>query len=532
MASLVLSRGKRALMEFPLRSSRVVVGRADHCDLVVPSEVVSRTHCVLTQKKGGWVLTDRSRHGTFVNQDRLVGNHPLQDGEVVHLGAYEMRFVEGPSQPIGRTISAPIAPPPPEQVVAVHGDQLAVEMPVLKVVEGPGKGFSQRLSLRSQSVGGRGSDVEIPGSALLPGHAVLRISRGRPMVSPGTGLVHLNGERVLGTTPLFSGESFSLGESVLSLSRSIVEQQFQAASFGEMVGKSQSMLWLFGLLDRMAKHTAPVLLLGESGTGKELAARGLHTEGPRKSGPFVALNCGAISEKLLESELFGHEKGAFTDAKTRKDGAFHRANRGTLFLDEIGEMPLSAQTKLLRTLETGEVCRVGGAGPSFPDVRVVAATNRDLEEEVRAGRFREDLFFRLAVLGLRIPPLRDRKEDFPGLVRVLCDKLSPEIHVSEEALFVLGGHSFPGNVRELRNVLTRAFVLGGPQIEASSIRFSPWATVPGTVDCTENVLHSSERSILREAYRRLDGNRSAMARELGVPRTTLHYKLRRLGIAG
>jgi DNA-binding NtrC family response regulator len=284
-------------------------------------------------------------------------------------------------------------------------------------------------------------------------------------------------------------------------------------------------------LERMAKHTAPVLLLGESGTGKELAARGLHTEGSRRSGPFVAINCGAISEKLLESELFGHEKGAFTDAKTRKDGAFHRADHGTLFLDEIGEMPLAAQTKLLRTLETGEVCRVGGSGPSYPDVRVVAATNRDLEEEVRAGRFREDLFFRLAVLGLRIPPLRERKEDFPSLVRVLCEKLGPNIKVSEEALFVLEGHTFPGNVRELRNVLTRAFVLGGPQIDASTIRFSPWATPPGTLDHSADVLHSTERSILREAFQRFDGNRSAMARELGVPRTTLHYKLRRFGIA-
>lgn len=531
MASLVLSRGKRALLEFPLRSSRVVVGRADHCDLVVPSEVVSRTHCVLTQAGEGWVLTDRSRHGTFVNQDRLAGEHALQDGEVVRLGGYEMRFVKGALPQFGRTISVPISPPPPEQLVAVHGEQLAVEMPVLTVVEGPGKGFRQHLSLRSQSVGGQGSDVEIPGCALLPGHAVLRVSRGRPMVSPGTGLVHLNGERVLGTTPLFAGETFSLGETVLSLSRRVVEQRFQAASFGEMVGQSQSMLWLFGLLGRMAKHTAPVLLLGESGTGKELAARGLHTEGSRRSGPFVAINCGAISEKLLESELFGHEKGAFTDAKTRKDGAFHRADRGTLFLDEIGEMPLAAQNKLLRTLETGEVCRVGGAGPSYPDVRVVAATNRDLEEEVRAGRFREDLFFRLAVLGLRIPPLRERKEDFPGLVRVLCDKLGPNIRVSEEALFVLEGHAFPGNVRELRNVLTRAFVLGGPWIDASTIRFSPWAVPPGSQDLSADVLHSTERSILREAYQRFGGNRSAMARELGVPRTTLYYKLRRFGIA-
>lgn len=531
LASLVLSRGQEDLLEYPLRSSRIVVGRADHCDLVVPSELVSRTHCVLTLRDGRWVLADRSRHGTYVNQCRLDGPHVLDDGEMVQMGAYEMRFVKGSLPQLGRTVSAPVNPPPPEQLIAVHGDQMAMEMPLLTLVDGPGKGFVQRLGLSRQSLGGQGSDVEIPDSTLLPGHAVLRISRGRLMVAPGTGLVHLNGERVLGVTPIFVGEQFSLGKSIFELSRQLFEEKFEAASFGEMVGRSQSMGRIFGLLEKMAAHSAPALLLGESGTGKELAAQGLHSEGPRSSGPFVALNCGAISEKLLESELFGHEKGAFTDAKMRKDGAFQRANRGTLFLDEIGELPLAAQAKLLRTLETGEVCRVGGSGPSYPDVRVVAATNRDLEKEVREGRFREDLFFRLAVLGLRIPPLRERREDFAGLVRVLCKKLGRDVQVTEEGLQLLKGHAFPGNVRELRNVLTRAFVLGGPKIDTSTIQFSPWATSSASTSQVGSVLKQTERSILKEAFERLSGNRSAMARELGVPRTTLHYKLRRFGIA-
>ena len=531
MASLVLSRGHEDLLEYPLRSSRIVVGRADHCDLVVPSELVSRTHCVLTLRDGCWILADRSRHGTCVNKVRIDGSHVLNDGEVVQMGTYEMRFVKGPATQLGRTISTPVNPPPPEQLVAVHGDQMAVEMPLITVVDGPGKGFEQRLEKRRQSLGGQGSDVEVPESPLLPGHAVLRVSRGRLMVAPGTGLIHLNGERILSVTPIFVGERFSLGKSTFELSRQLFEKKFQALSFGEMVGQSESMRRLFGLLERMSAHSAPVLLLGESGTGKELAAQGLHSEGPRSSGPFVALNCGAISEKLLESELFGHEKGAFTDAKMRKDGAFQRANRGTLFLDEIGELPLASQAKLLRTLETGEVCRVGGSGPSYPDVRVVAATNRDLEKEVREGRFREDLFFRLAVLGLRIPPLRERREDFASLVCVLCDKLGRDVQVTDEALQVLKVHAFPGNVRELRNVLTRAFVLGGPKIDTSTIQFSPWATSRSNTSQAGSVLKQTERSILKEAFERLSGNRSAMARELGVPRTTLHYKLRRFGIA-
>ena len=281
-----------------------------------------------------------------------------------------------------------------------------------------------------------------------------------------------------------------------------------------------------------------MLLTGESGTGKELAARGLHTESPRQTGPFVAVNCGAITETLFESEIFGHEKGAFTGASSRRDGAFHAAHGGTLFLDEVGELSQASQAKLLRVLETGEVRRVGSTSVSHPSVRVVSATNRDLEKAVLAGEFRQDLFFRLAVLVIRLPSLRERLEDLPAICQALASKLSTRVRVTPEAHQKLTRHTWPGNVRELRNVLTRAVVLHGPTIGAEGIRFSPWVfdgdqpATPGTGERSRDALKVAEIRVLQDALRRHKGNRSAVARELGLARSTLHYKLARYELDG
>ena len=534
----MLYRGKKSLLEFPLRTSRVLVGRSDRCDLVVPSGVVSRTHCVLTRRDGNWCIDDRSRHGTFVDQNKITGKQMLQDGATIELGAYRMSFKKETQSNPARTISRIIDPVPPEKLLRIAGNEVSVERPMIRVVAGPAEGRCFSLRAHRQSLGAAGSDLVLDeDDGVLPGHVGLAVARGRTMLLPGTGMVYLDGERVLSALPVYPGERFRLGDTICELAKVVHDEVVEAESFGLMVGKSASIRRVFGLLAKMADHAAPVLLMGESGTGKELAAQGLHSEGRRARGPFVAINCGAISEKLFESELFGHEKGAFTDAKERRDGAFQRANRGTLFLDEIGELPLAAQAKLLRALETGEVRRVGASTPSFPDVRVVAATNRDLEKEVKQGRFREDLFYRLAVLGVGIPALRHRVEDIEALTHILSERLGDNISVSMEAIRLLEFHPFPGNVRELRNVLTRAYVLGGRQITASSIQFSPWprnhviTTHSETGTREKSRLKESERSILVEAFTRLQGNRSAMARELGVPRTTLHYKLKRFGIS-
>jgi DNA-binding NtrC family response regulator len=246
--------------------------------------------------------------------------------------------------------------------------------------------------------------------------------------------------------------------------------------FGELVGKDAAMREIFGLLERIASSDATLLVLGETGTGKDALARSVHAHSRRKSGPFVAVDCGALVSSLIESELFGHEKGAFTGASDRRQGAFELAQRGTLFLDEIGELPLDLQPKLLRALETRRIRRVGGSSEIAVDLRVIAASNRNLQLEVDRGKFRQDLYFRLAVVPIQMPPLRQRRGDIAELARHLLAHIGQEhdaqaapLSLSESALAALCAHDWPGNVRELRNVLERAALLtrGSGQAEVA-----------------------------------------------------------------
>ncbi|MCB9795525.1 MAG: sigma 54-interacting transcriptional regulator [Alphaproteobacteria bacterium] len=529
MPRLLFRQGDRVLLEHKLRPGRTLIGRADACDLVVPGGTISRTHCVITSRGDRFTLRDRSRHGTRLNGAPVQGVVELKEGDVLGLGDFELAFTATDAASASPTVSATATALPPEQLIAV--DQgLMVERLALVVDEGPAKGRRYLIEKSSRTLGhGPDSDLPMGDPSLKTKHLVLLVVRGRAMVTPKEGAVFLDGERIYATMPVYLGEQVTAGDTVFHLERQQVAGRDEADQFGQMVGRSKLARETFGLLRRMSNHNAPVLLVGESGTGKELAARGLHDEGPRAAGAFVALNCGAITESLFESELFGHEKGAFTGADRRSDGAFHRADGGTLFLDEIGELPESAQAKLLRALESGEVRRVGGVEVSYPDVRVVAATNRDLAAEVSAGRFRGDLFFRLAVLAVRMPSLRERPGDLQPIAEALCAQIHPELHLTEAALDALRAHDFPGNARELRNILTRAYVLGGLVIDAKDISFTPWSfdTRPTGDALNESRLESNERTLVQEALRRHDGNRSAAARDLGIARSTLHYKIRR-----
>jgi two-component system response regulator HydG len=392
------------------------------------------------------------------------------------------------------------------------------------------------MAAGAQSVGATPSDLVFDDSGLLPRHFRLMVNRGRVIVEPKAGAVTVDQERVRGLFPLLPGEGFFAGGCEFRVVPVTDHQMVEAESFGAMIGASAAMRRVFGLLRRMAPHPVPVLLQGESGTGKELAARGLHDASSQRSGRFVAINCAAISSALFESELFGHEKGAFTGAAARRDGAFHAADGGTLFLDEIGEIPLNLQAKLLRALESGEVRRVGANTPTFPDVRVVAATNRDLSHEVSLGEFREDLYFRLAVLTVHLPPLREHPEDIPILCAALGRAMAVPVELDAESMALLQAHFWPGNVRELRNVLTRAYVLHGPRIDARALSFTPaihadQQTLSGEESVYE-VSRQNEQAVFRNALAKHSGNRAAAARELGLPRTTFLYKLRRLGLEG
>ena len=295
-----------------------------------------------------------------------------------------------------------------------------------------------------------------------------------------------------------------------------------------------------------------MLITGETGAGKEMVARAVHQLSPRAGGPFVRVNCASIPETLFEAELFGHEKGAFTDARQRRIGSFEAADQGTVFLDEVGEVPLAMQAKLLRALQEKEIIRIGSSSPVKVDVRIVAATNRNREKMVAAGRFREDLLYRLSVFNILVPPLRERKDDFPELCRSLLDRLArelgkPSLHISGSLVERLAGMQWPGNVRQLKNALERAVVLSeGLDVEAKFLLQSDRSeetmaepacarlVEPAEVDTIEiglpEALEGLERRMIAAALEKAGGTKSRAAEILKIPRTQLLYRMKKLGL--
>jgi len=320
-----------------------------------------------------------------------------------------------------------------------------------------------------------------------------------------------------------------------------VDREF---SFSNIISKDKQMQEIFALIKKVCDFKTTVLILGESGTGKELIAKAIHYNSKRKNGSFVALNCGAIPENLLESELFGHVKGAFTDAGSDKSGLFEQADRGTLFLDEIGEMPAPLQVKLLRVLQEGEIRAVGSAITKKVDVRVISATSRNLGNEVEEGRFREDLFYRLNVFKINLPPLRDRAEDIPLLVEHFLKKhgeklVRTDVSVSSEALKVFMSYRWPGNVRELENCIERGLVLcEGNEIDSSCLPDNLRDTLASgsfagmLSDCIsiKKADEIVEKELIRKALEKTCGNRTHAARLLEISHRALLYKLKEYGM--
>ncbi len=313
--------------------------------------------------------------------------------------------------------------------------------------------------------------------------------------------------------------------------------------FGKALGQSLAMRTIFGVLERIAPTEATVLLEGETGTGKDLLARAVWQASPRANKPFIVVDCGAVTYSLLESELFGHERGAFTGAVAARQGAFELADGGTVFLDEIGELPLDVQPKLLRVLETREFRRVGGNRTLPTNVRILAATKRDLRREVQAGKFREDLYFRLAVVPVTVPPLRERREDIPALVHHMLRAAGGRQRVSPETLASLEAHDWPGNIRELRNVLDRAAYMAqaAGSDEISFVTLPSGERAPATLQFDAErsyrdtrAKHDAEfeRAYVRWLLGRHQGNVSAAAREAKMDRKHLHDLARKHGLRG
>src|SRR5450432_2873828 len=337
------------------------------------------------------------------------------------------------------------------------------------VMSGSAKGTSRRSGDRLRIGMAPENDLVLPDDTVSRHHCELtRAADGVHVHDLGsTNGTKLQGARVTEAV-VQPGVVLKVGEIEIAVRlavRSVEVMPSDKTWFGGAIGQSLAMRSIFGILERIAPTDATVLLEGETGTGKDVLARAIWTESPRAQGPFVVVDCGAVSYSLLESELFGHERGAFTGAVAARQGAFEMADGGTVFLDEIGELPLDVQPKLLRVLETKEFRRVGGNRTLKTNVRVLAATKRNLQREVQAGKFREDLYFRLAVVPITVPPLRGRREDIPALVEYILkagsqnDPTLGALSMADEAISALTAHDWPGNVRELRNVLERAVYL-------------------------------------------------------------------------
>ncbi len=406
----------------------------------------------------------------------------------------------------------------------------------IDVVEGPNSGQTARLPGPEVRIGsGRGSHLVLLDRTVSRLHATLRIERGvvRVVDENSSNGTTVDGVRIRDAYAS-PDSTIAIGSSKirLRLDQTAIDLPLSSReSFGGLLGKSSSMRRLYTLLELVVDTGDTVLIEGETGTGKELVAEALHDESERSGGPFVVFDCSAVSPQLMESELFGHVRGAFTGAVADRVGAFEAAHRGTLFLDEIGELPLALQPKLLRTLERREVRRVGSHDARQADVRVVAATHRTLEEEVAAGRFREDLFYRLAVVRLAIPPLRERREDIPLLAHHFARARGAEI--DDAAVAELGQRAWPGNVRELRNAVARTLALGRPH--SSPIRDEPDPVVDLSIplkDAKAAVTERFERAYCLAALAATGGNATKAAELAGVNRKYMQRAIKRYDLRG
>jgi DNA-binding NtrC family response regulator len=441
----------------------------------------------------------------------------------------------------------------PRETVALGAERATPIAAKVAVVSGPDEGREVALDAVVDCGTDASCQLVLHDTAVSRRHVSIRSVAGRIVVKDlGSRNGTFLGEARVAEIDVPLGAVLRIGKSTIAIQprwhvREVAPSE--ARAFGDLVGESVGMREIFALLERVAASQVTVLVEGESGTGKELVARSIHKASPRAGRPYVVFDCGSVPSELAESELFGHKKGSFSGAIANRAGAFQQAHGGTLFLDELGELPLDIQPKLLRVLEEGEVKAVGDDSVVKVDVRVVAATNRDLHAEARRGRFRSDLLYRLEVVRLRMPPLRSRPEDIPVLLsRLLAGKLPEGDRIEGPNLDKLMAYGWPGNVRELRNVLTRSLALsarpGGPPPTFANlvINLGPASSTPATIgadfpgtssripykQAKSQLLQSFDRAYLSAILERHRGNVSAAAAEAGLSRKHMYELMRRV----
>ncbi len=537
MPELAFFRHGEELLRVAL-GDRTAIGRDAGCDVSLPDPALSRVQAVIERRGEAFVLVDRSGRGTRVS-DAEGAEIPLTEGHEISLGGWRALFRTGaaaadletrvPSGTAVRPAGVPADGPPPARLrVRAAGRERTVPVTASGVAVGKDPGCEVRLE-----------DTWVSSRHLR--------------IEPGAGtwivrdLGSTNGTFIAGArvsrAELPFGVPVRIGDAEVVLEPREAPEPIQPATFEGMISRDPAMRQVFDLVERVGASEAAVAILGETGTGKELVARALHARSPRRDGPFIPVNCSAIAESLIESELFGHEKGAFSGAERLRKGAFEEADRGTIFLDEVGELPLDLQPKLLRVLELGEVKRVGSSRPITVDVRIVAATHRDLRAQVRAGKFREDLYYRLCVVPITVPPLRRRRGDVRPLAEAFLDRASPRgvlLHWAPGAMEKLEKYDWPGNVRQLRNVVQRALLFRGEglTVPASAVTFEDTrSSAPEGGD--DDVLYvrglsmeEIEREAIRLSLRRNEGKRSLVVKELGIAKSTVLKRIGQWGMQG
>jgi DNA-binding NtrC family response regulator len=535
MPELVFFRRGEEVLRVGLGRERMVLGRGERSDVVIPDPEVSRQQVALSFDGEHCTLEDLSGKGTLV-AGASTRKGVLADGSDITLGQWRAVFrLHGSGQAEGPTeVGSRTEVQPRDSASRWQSAQVRVRQGADETVH--------KLSGDSFTVGkDPACDLVVQDPFISSRHLKVTRREGHFHVVD----THSTNGTWMGSVRVFEVEvglptTLRVGETDLILEP--ITPARKELSFHGIIGNDPSVRQLNELIERVAPSSAAVAILGESGTGKELVARALHDCSQRADRPFIPVNCAAISKELIESELFGHEKGSFTGAANARKGAFEEADGGTLFLDEIGELPVDLQAKLLRALESGEIKRVGASRPSHVDVRVVAATNKDLLAQAREGRFREDLYYRLCVVPLHLPPLRSRRGDILALAEHFLRTYSPRgqtVRLAPAAVERLQQHTWPGNIRELRNVVHRALLLRkGASIETTDLSFDQEVNrdtgvlVPEMPHgmTLEQMLLKLERQIIESALRRCNNNRERVARELGIARSTLFKRLKEWGL--
>lgn len=532
MLGIVFTRNGRPLLHRKIETGTLTIGRDHNNDIQLTDEDISRQHCKIEWRDFGPILTDLSSNGTYLNKEP-VKSSKLKAGDIINIGGWTLEIKDFEEEPQKPTVSTQHQP---TLILNFDADKKKISTRRVTVKASPPDkpSFKKTFTNTEITFGTLEScDIKLDDSFISRQHCRLIYKDNRLFLMDlgSTNGTFIDDNRVEKISVPEKGK-FQIGKTQIEYSLEQISEDLKAADreeLGPMIGKSKTMREIFSLIEKVAPSDATTLVTGESGTGKDLVSRLLHQFSHRSIKPFISINCGSLPASIIESQLFGHEKGSFTGATERMIGLFEQANGGTLFLDEIGEMPLELQTRLLHVLESKKIRRLGGREDIDVDFRLIAATNKELQKLVAENKFRQDLFYRLYVVPIHIKPLRERTEDIPPLSKRFLKDLSgstrPEI--TKEAMEKLQGHNWPGNIRELKNVIQRSIIISEDKtIGAENIIFAP---VESAI-AVEDILESKERDAIIRSLRENNGNQTKTAKQLGIARTTLASKISRYKI--